>query len=81
VRDAPFNPGRIYLDHGTREPSARAMYEVLNVKGYRVRRDLKYVAERGGKHHESAWARRLPGAVRFLLKEFKLRRLDHEPRD
>lgn len=68
---APFNPGRIYLDNGTREPSARAMADVLMDKGYRARRDLKYVAEYGGKHTESAWARRLPGALRFLLKEWK----------
>jgi predicted alpha/beta superfamily hydrolase len=28
---------------------------------------LLYVEEEGGIHHESAWARRLPAALRFLL--------------
>jgi predicted alpha/beta superfamily hydrolase len=74
VRDAPFNLGKIYLDNGTREPSARPMYEVLKAKGYRLRTDLKYVAEHGGHHTESAWARRMPGTMRFLLKDFKVRR-------
>lgn len=69
--DAAYNPGRIYLDNGSHEPSARAMYDILRSKGYRVRADLRYVIEFGGKHTESAWARRLPGAVRFLLKEWK----------
>lgn len=71
VREAPFHLGKIYLDNGTREPSARQMYEVLREKGYRVRTDLKYVTEHGGHHSEGAWARRLPGAVRFLLKDWK----------
>ena len=29
--------------------------------------DLRYVEEAEGIHHESAWARRLPDALRFLL--------------
>ena len=72
VRGAASHPGRIYLDNGTREPSARPMFELLNEKGYRVRRNLKYVAERGARHTETAWARRLPAALRFLLREFKI---------
>lgn len=80
VRDAPFHLGKIYLDNGTREPSARQMYETLRAKGYRVRTDLKYVAERGAHHTESAWARRLPGAIRFLLKDLKIRNQSTEVR-
>lgn len=71
ARDAAWNEGRIYLDNGTHEPSARPLYQALRAKGYRVRRHLKYVAERGGKHTESAWARRLPNALRFLLRDFQ----------
>jgi predicted alpha/beta superfamily hydrolase len=74
ARQAQVNVGKIYLDNGTHEPSARPMLELLHEKGYRVKRDLKYVAEHGGKHTESAWARRLPGALRFLLKDFKTRK-------
>lgn len=73
VREAPFNLGKIYLDNGTREPSARPMYEALLDKGYRLRTDVKYVSEHGAHHHESAWARRLPGAIRFLLKDWKVK--------
>jgi predicted alpha/beta superfamily hydrolase len=86
VERAPFVPGRVYLDVGTREAasgsrqtreeqadsraylaSVRQMRDVLLRKGYRCGRDLCYLQERGGIHHESAWARRFPGAVRFLF--------------
>ncbi|MBN1200952.1 MAG: alpha/beta hydrolase [Anaerolineae bacterium] len=52
---------QVYLD------DARRMRELLLSKGYREERDLLYVEEAGAVHHESAWARRLPGALRFLL--------------
>ena len=68
VTRAPFTPGKIYLDHGTREGSARHMHELLVEKGYRPGSDILYVAEEGGRHHEAAWARRLPAALRFLLR-------------
>jgi predicted alpha/beta superfamily hydrolase len=69
VRAAPLVPGRIYLDNGTHENSARRMRDLLVERGYRPGRDLKYVAEKDGEHRESAWARRLPEALRFLLGE------------
>jgi predicted alpha/beta superfamily hydrolase len=75
---APFHPGRIYLDNGTREPSARPLYDALREKGYRVRRHLKYVVERGGTHSESAWARRLPNALRFLLNDWRQSKIVEE---
>ena len=68
VQAAPFTPGKIYLDNGTREPSARRMNALLLSKGYRRDIDLKYVAEPEAEHTESAWARRLPDALRFLLR-------------
>lgn len=67
VRQAAFSPGRIYVDNGTREGSAQGIYDSLRDKGYRPDLDLKYVREEGGMHTESAWARRLPDALRFLL--------------
>lgn len=84
VKGAPFNPGRIYLDAGTREhdegswitilgrsrryyASVRRMQRLLAKKGYRPQRHLLYVQEKLAKHEENAWARRLPGAIRFLL--------------
>jgi hypothetical protein len=36
--------------------------------GYREGEDLMYVEERGGRHSEACWGRRLPQALRFLLK-------------
>ncbi|MCK6580610.1 MAG: alpha/beta hydrolase [Anaerolineae bacterium] len=68
VTEAPVNPGRVYLDNGTRESSARRMNALLLAKGYRRDADLKYVVEHDGEHTEAAWARRLPDALRFLLK-------------
>jgi predicted alpha/beta superfamily hydrolase len=84
VKKAPFHPGRIYLDAGTRELSEgnwitirsrsrrycagiRRMHGLLAEKGYRPQRDLLYVEEKSAQHEENAWARRLPGAIRFLL--------------
>lgn len=68
VESAPFTQGKLYLDNGTREASARAMNQTLLRKGYRAGSDLKYVVEQDAEHTESAWARRLPDALRFLLK-------------
>ena len=67
VAKAPFVPGKIYLDNGSRENSASRMEQLLIEKGYQAGRDLLYVVEPGGRHTETAWARRLPGALRFLL--------------
>ena len=47
--------------------SLRRMQRLLVKKGYRPRRDLLYVEEKGAGHNEEAWARRLPGALRYLL--------------
>jgi hypothetical protein len=55
------------LDNGTRENNAEGMANLLMDKGFRKDETLLYVKEEGGEHTESAWARRLPGALRFLL--------------
>jgi predicted alpha/beta superfamily hydrolase len=44
----------------------RRMRDLLLRKGYRPGKDLLYVEEKRAFHHESAWARRLPAALRFL---------------
>lgn len=66
VRQAAYVPGRIYLDNGTHEPSARPMAELLHTKGY-TNANFRYVSDKGGRHTEADWARRLPDALRFLL--------------
>lgn len=49
----------------------RRMNNLLRRKGYRANESLLYVEEPAGIHHESAWARRLPRALRFLLAQPK----------
>ena len=72
VKGAPFVPGRIYLDTGTREGprtliNARDMRDLLESKGYKRGRDLRYVEDLGGMHNEAAWGRRFKRALPFLL--------------
>jgi predicted alpha/beta superfamily hydrolase len=66
VRRAPYTPGRLYIDNGAHEPSARGMVDLLRDKGY-TDAALRYVYDRAGRHSEADWARRLPDALRFLL--------------
>ncbi len=86
IEQAPFTPGKIYLDTGTREQThfhtyrpqlraklglyhstVRGMYDLLYHKGYRPGEDLFWMEEESGVHNEAAWARRVPGALEFLL--------------
>lgn len=72
VGDAEAPPGRIYLDVGRREGhrsvrDVRRMCRLLERKGYRRDEELLCVKARGAGHDETAWARRFPGAARFLL--------------
>ncbi|MBK9746977.1 MAG: alpha/beta hydrolase [Chloroflexi bacterium] len=67
LQDAPYVDGKIYLDNGTRETSARRMNALLIKKGYNPCGNLLYVVEQDAEHTESAWARRMPDALRFLL--------------
>jgi predicted alpha/beta superfamily hydrolase len=60
--------GRVYLDNGNQENSARRMVNFLGTyKGYIVGDTLEYVDDPRGEHNEASWARRLPDALRFLL--------------
>ena len=67
VRDFYVPGGRIYLDNGPRESSARPIRDLLIERGWRAGADLCYVYARGAQHSERAWATRLPDALRFLL--------------
>lgn len=65
---------RLHLDAGGREwrgmlREARHLRRLLLESGYQQGRDLHYVEEARGFHRESAWAARLPDALRFLLAE------------
>jgi predicted alpha/beta superfamily hydrolase len=72
IERAPFFPGKLYLDVGTREGerhvlSAQRMRDLLEAKGYRQGRDLLWVEDELGRHHEAAWARRFQKALPFLV--------------
>jgi predicted alpha/beta superfamily hydrolase len=63
--------GRLYLDVGTAEGvealrDTRRMHRLLEAAGYSAA-VMRYVEAEGAPHSESAWAGRLPGALRFLL--------------
>ncbi|HEV8238995.1 MAG TPA: alpha/beta hydrolase-fold protein [Thermoanaerobaculia bacterium] len=64
---------RIYLDCGVREgrgatlPRVEAMAGLLRARGYGEDR-LRFRRDARGRHDEISWRRRLPGALRFLLR-------------
>jgi len=73
--------GRLYVDAGTQEGAgtlrdARSLGRLLVRKGFvrnrrrppaRAGARLRYVEDHGGRHNEASWARRLEGALEFLL--------------
>ena len=76
VARAPRVPGggRLYLDVGMREGQqtvalARRLRDLLVAKGYGAGRDFRWVEDKDGVHHESAWGRRFRAALPFLLRE------------
>ena len=76
VARAPRVPGggRLYLDVGMREGQqtvalARRLRDLLLAKGYGAGRDFRWVEDKDGVHHESAWGRRFRAALPFLLRE------------
>ena len=76
VARAPRVPGggRLYLDVGMREGQqtvalARRLRDLLLAKGYEAGRDFRWVEDKDGVHHESAWGRRFRAALPFLVRE------------
>jgi predicted alpha/beta superfamily hydrolase len=79
VEQAPAPDARIYLDVGDAEmpedeetrrryvDGFERMSALLRRQGFDDR-SLRTVLEEGGAHHETDWARRLPDALRFLLR-------------
>jgi predicted alpha/beta superfamily hydrolase len=76
IHSARTPRGRIYLDVGMQEgggtlKDARRLGRLLVRKGFRRRpraaSALRYVEDAQGRHNEAAWARRLEGALDFLL--------------
>jgi predicted alpha/beta superfamily hydrolase len=76
IDDGRLPPGRIYVDMGAKESDemlddARRLRDTLVRNGWDDGHDLLYVEDDMGGHHESAWAWRLPDALRFLLAPFR----------
>lgn len=79
VEHADYAAGRLYLDIGAQEVSWKRdsgkqyvnsvyrMYKMLVNRGYHPGEDVLYIEDEHGIHHESAWARRLPDMLRYLL--------------
>ena len=72
IERARVTRGRIYVDVGTAEGSgtvrdARLLVRLLRQKGYRGRNVVRYIEVAGDQHTEAHWAKRLPGALEFLL--------------
>jgi enterochelin esterase-like enzyme len=75
IAEGKLRPGRIHVDMGHNEwtemvDDARRLRDTLVAAGWREGHDLHYVEDHAGGHHESAWAWRLPDALRFLLAPF-----------
>ena len=77
ARSAARWPARVYLGVGTAEAgdaardhetvdNVRRLEAILRSSGFGPRR-LQVVVEEGGRHSETHWARRLPGALQFLF--------------
>ena len=65
---------RIHLDMGGREwrgafEDVRGFRDTLVDLGWREGEDLNYVEDRYATHHEEHWGKRLPDALRFLLRD------------
>jgi predicted alpha/beta superfamily hydrolase len=72
VQEVDSPDGRLYLDVGSHEGmeavfDARRMRKLLIGKGYDTGSVFRYLEEPGAEHSEAAWARRLGGALQFLM--------------
>jgi predicted alpha/beta superfamily hydrolase len=76
IAEARTSRGRMYVDVGMQEGAgtlkdARRLGRLLVRKGFRRKpraaTALRYVEDASGRHNEASWARRLDGALEFLL--------------
>jgi predicted alpha/beta superfamily hydrolase len=72
IEEAPFVPGRIYLDIGRQEgerhvANVRRLRDLLQSKGYEEGMDLRWIEDEVGHHNEAAWAHRFRAALPYLL--------------
>jgi len=66
-------PVFIYIDNGgvgleqTLQPGVDKMLSVLRAKGYKEPRDFVFFKSPNAQHNETAWAARLPNAMKLVL--------------
>jgi len=77
---SPQRP-RIWLDMGGREGveglnDARALRDLLRMKGWRDDADFNYFEDRRADHSERAWAKRTPAVLEFLFPPPELSALE-----
>ncbi|MCX2738461.1 alpha/beta hydrolase-fold protein [Pontibacter anaerobius] len=66
-------PVYFYIDNGGVEleeqlqPGIDEMLQALKQKGYREGKDFTWVKDENAKHFESAWGKRMPGALKLLF--------------
>ena len=73
IASSKVRRGRLYLDVGTAEGRAmlkdvRAVNALLETRSGPTNSRITLVEDRGGRHDEVAWGRRLGGALKFLLE-------------
>jgi len=71
LAERPHVAGRIYVDNSAADRygcNGQLVSDTLRLRGYTPDDDLLYVDGDGG-HAEVAWAKRLPDALRFLLRD------------
>lgn len=70
-------PLKFYIDNGgvglelKLQPGIDEMIEALENKGYVKDMDFLWVLDKDAQHNESAWAKRYPDAIKWLLKDTK----------
>jgi predicted alpha/beta superfamily hydrolase len=72
VERASVSRTKLYLDVGTAEGATalrdvRALRSLLERKGLQRRESLLYVEDRGGRHDEASWSRRVGKALEWLM--------------
>jgi predicted alpha/beta superfamily hydrolase len=78
VREVISYPGKrkeikVYIDIGgvgleqMLQPGVEDMISILKEEGYKSGKDYLYVIDKDAEHFEAAWAKRIPGALKFLF--------------
>lgn len=73
INDTTKRNLKLYIDNGgvgleeILQPGITQMISALKLKGYTDGADFIFIKDNNAEHNEAAWAKRLPGALRFLF--------------